>query len=233
MTPSTTKGERRIIREENDPALKEKRYARMRRRHTIRKRHGNVQKRVCSATTILGHPCTAGRAIITYKGKDYLSLWCFAHIPNRLREKWGVGQWGNKKDNAYGRNRPPNANQILKEMVENEIAEWLKPYLEALSAEKPVVVGTGPHAHIEMVADVRARQAAADSVMDRVYGKPKQTTELTGAEGGPIAVDVPVDKDRELEVARILADNGAVRGIDDKTVAAALVSRAQAPVNQN
>ena len=148
--------------------------------------------------------------------------------PQHLRERWELGRFGGSKDN-----RQPKAPEVLKELVENEIQEWLRPYLKAITAMKPVVVGNGRHAKIVNVPDHRTRQAAADSVLDRVYGKPKQTTELTGAEGGPVSVEVPVDKDRELEVARILAQNGAVRGADDKATAAVLVSAAQAPVNQN
>lgn len=40
-----------------------------------------------------------------------------------------------------------------------------------------------------------ARVSAACALLDRGYGKPTQTTELTGKEGGPIKVD-------RMEVAR-------------------------------
>lgn len=41
----------------------------------------------------------------------------------------------------------------------------------------------------EAVPDHRTRLAGADRTMDRVLGKPGQTVEHTGAEGGPITVE--------------------------------------------
>lgn len=37
--------------------------------------------------------------------------------------------------------------------------------------------------------DERIQQMTATEILDRYFGKPKQTTEMTGAEGGPIAVE--------------------------------------------
>jgi len=47
-----------------------------------------------------------------------------------------------------------------------------------------------------------ARVAAAAHILDRAYGKPKQSTELTGADGGPIAV--LTETERAARVASLL-----------------------------
>jgi hypothetical protein len=52
---------------------------------------------------------------------------------------------------------------------------------EAMDAEMPYGETSAP--------DHRTRLAGADRVMDRVLGKPGQTVEHTGAEGGPITVE--------------------------------------------
>ena len=53
------------------------------------------------------------------------------------------------------------------------------------------------------------RVAAASALLDRGYGKPRQTTELTGPNGGPIQTQDVTD-DRE-ELAVILARAKAIR----------------------
>ncbi len=64
-------------------------------------------------------------------------------------------------------------------------------------------------------ATAGARVAAACAILDRGHGRPTQMTELSGADGGPINVETPVDN-RELarRIALILsradpARNGA------------------------
>ena len=57
--------------------------------------------------------------------------------------------------------------------------------------------------------DPRSCVAAASALLDRGYGKPRQTTELTGPNGGPIQTQDVTD-DRE-ELAVILARAKAIR----------------------
>jgi hypothetical protein len=61
--------------------------------------------------------------------------------------------------------------------MEAHIDETLAPLKEALSAEKSVVVGNGPQAHVEKVPDIPTRMAAARELLDRGYGRPKQTVD--------------------------------------------------------
>lgn len=56
--------------------------------------------------------------------------------------------------------------------------------IEALDAERPVVVGNGPHATMEMVPDHDVRLKASEVLFSRLYGKPRQ--EVTGEDGAPL-----------------------------------------------
>lgn len=65
-----------------------------------------------------------------------------------------------------------------------------KTLVDALEAERSIVVGGGDNAYIEQVPDVDMRVKAANAILDRVYGKP--TAYVAGEDGGPaiVAVDL-------------------------------------------
>lgn len=161
-----------------------------------------------------GVPCPCYRAVLEdpQDGKLYRAATCYAHLPPKIRKKFGLGEFGGKVKGATGGNRmgPTKPMQVLREMFEQEVTAWIKPYMDALTATKPVVVGNGRMAHVVKVPDHRTRQAAAEALWDRLYGKPKQATEISGPDGGAIEVQVPDDKNRQKEVAKILAAAGAV-----------------------
>jgi len=174
-----------------------------------RAKHG---KKKCIAITNTERPCPQGRYVFEYKGKLVRAQWCFAHIPAAKRELWGLDKFGGhpKGIEAQKKFRKPTFLDSLRETVENEVAEFMQPYREAMEAMKPVPVGNGRFARVEMVPDHRARLQAVEAVADRAFGKPKQVQEITGAGGGPIQTEVPVDKQREADVAKILAESGAL-----------------------
>jgi hypothetical protein len=64
--------------------------------------------------------------------------------------------------------------------------------------------------NLSQIADLGARMAAAERLMDRVYGKPKQTQEITGGDK-PIAIEVPSSRERATEVANILSEVGVAQ----------------------
>jgi hypothetical protein len=135
------------------------------------------EKRKCQGTTTVGEPCGAvplkpGTVIdgVTVSGQ-----WCRQHdedLPSsaKLDRVRSPGQMG-------GRPRKPRAVDVLKEWMEANIDETLAPLKEGLSAMKSVVVGQGPTAHVETVPDVPTRMAAARELLDRGYGRPKQTVD--------------------------------------------------------
>lgn len=141
---------------------------------------------------------------------------CLGHLiasvrPEKIMARHGFDPRAGAK--LGGRPRKPTAIELLRQKVEEEFGldAVLQPYFDALvGAVKPVVVGNGAHAHVVDYEDLGAKMAASDKILDRVYGKPKQQTEITGSGGGPVAVEVPDDTERQLEVARMLAESGAL-----------------------
>lgn len=156
-----------------------------------------------------GKICTQGRYIHRVYDEEgniikrFRAKTCFAHLSDELKKKLDI-------KTQVGRPERPVANDVLREMIEGNMAAWLEPYWAAVTEGiKPIVVGNGPHARIEEYRDLRGAIQAVESVLDRVYGKPTQRQELTGAVEFS-EVEVPADKDRQKEVARILAENGAL-----------------------
>ena len=124
-----------------------------------------MAKRACTGTTKQGQPCKAA----PLHDSDH----CLAHTDEQTRLSTGFG--------APGTGRPcnPRAVDVLKERIEAGIDEVLKPLWDALTAERAVVVGNGPTAYVESVKDHPTRIAAVRELLDRGYGRPKQSSEVT------------------------------------------------------
>ena len=90
---------------------------------------------------------------------------CLAHADETTRMVAGFVPFAG----AAGRPAKPRSIDVWRETVEAEIEIWTKPYRDALDATD--MLG-GP--------DHKTRMRASDSVLDRVYGKPMQRTELSG-----------------------------------------------------
>lgn len=63
-----------------------------------------------------------------------------------------------------------------------------KVLVDALAAERAVVVGGGDGTSVQMVPDIDMRLKAANAIFDRVHGKP--TSFVSGEDGGPAVVAV-------------------------------------------
>lgn len=133
----------------------------------------------CTATTKAGKPCRANAI-----GDTGL---CAGH----------AGVIGGPTPGA-GRPRKLTPTEVLREKIEADIEKWLAPFEEALEAV--LVVTYQGTATVTQIADLEARQQAAMRVLDRVYGRPRQMTELTGAGGGPITI---------TDLARLAAEEPA------------------------
>lgn len=195
-------------------------------RRRLRMKYGRGR---CTEIMLNGEQCPNGQYLVKKevegKQKTYRAKWCFAHVPQKFRERWEVGEFGGVVD-VPGRPRNPRPNDVLRELIENEMADWLAPIRDALLAMKPVVAGNGRHARIEWSPDHRTRLQAVESALDRVYGKPKQTTDVQGMLNLNADIQVPVDSERQSEVARILAESGALGMIP-------ILAQAQNPASQN
>lgn len=166
-----------------------------------------AQARVyCSAETQAGAPCPQFAQRVTLRGKRYQLKTCIMHASDPIKKELGL--IGHARGGP-GRKKHPTAPDILRERFEADARRYLKPYEDALEAMRAVVVGNGASAHIQMVADLTTRLKASEAILDRVVGKPKQITELTGGDA-PLEIVVPTDHKRERDVAAILAESGAL-----------------------
>lgn len=166
----------------------------------------------CPATTKAGEPCKARRYSVKRNGKRLAAKTCVAHMTPELRVKLGIRWAGDPGANVKngGHNKKFTASDILRERFEAEADRYLKPLEDALEAMRAVVVGNGAHARIEDVKDFNVRLRAVEMMLDRIYGRPRQTTELSGPGGNPVEVEVPKDEERARQVAQILTNVGAV-----------------------
>jgi hypothetical protein len=154
-----------------------------------------MAKRRCKGKTKAGKRCRA------YPLHD--SQYCLAH--DEL-SRASVGFGGPEAGRLGGRPKSPRVVDVLRERVEARIEEVIAPYFEALTRavlhatyEGDVIVSDAP--------DLGARMAAAEKLLDRVYGKPRQTIEHAGPQdGAPIAVEFTMDDKAREAIA------GALRG---------------------
>lgn len=146
-------------------------------------------KRACAATTKKGEPCKAA----PLEGRDV----CLAHADEETRESTG---FGGPQENA-GRPPLPKVTDLLREKVEERADEITRALFDALAADKAVTISLGRgETSVDYVTDHAIRITAARELLDRVYGKPKQTQELSGPDGGPI--DLSGTSDAELLALR-------------------------------
>ena len=171
--------------------------------------------RFCISSNERGEPCEHRHII----GSDY----CQWHMEAAERERLGV------RDPREGAGRPRapivKAPELLRQIVESQAQSIISPYFEALGLElmgydeetgQPVcreieggglrLYGTSKDGDIQMsdYRDIAGMVAVAEKLLDRVYGKPKQSTTI---EGGlqPIKVQPVRSEERAIEVASILA----------------------------
>lgn len=161
-------------------------------------------KRQCEGTTKKGTPCGANplKPGTVVKGVTVSGRWCNRHdedLPDSARI--GGPQPGS------GRPRVPKPTEVGRRLVEENIAIVQRPYWRALGydvSETPdglkVVRVEGGGAKIYGVSakdgvvyvsehdDLGAMIAASEKLQDRALGRPKQMTEITGADGGPVEV---------------------------------------------
>lgn len=151
----------------------------------------------CKATTKAGGDCKA--APLTD------SEFCLAHSDAETRRSMGfVGENG-------GRPRKPRLSELYAEVAEemrDEIREVLK---RGLKAQRAVVVGNGPSAHVEEVEDIPTQLKTAAEIADRTDGKPRQSVEMSGPEGEPISASIifdPETADKARDVLRRASTSG-------------------------
>jgi hypothetical protein len=114
---------------------------------------------------------------------------CWGHQPKAVKDEKGFGG----PQEGSGPPRRPRMSDMFWEVYEEKRSELRAAVDEALTAERAVVVGNGPTAHVELVPDHPTRLKALDMVADRTDGKPRQSVEMSGPEGSPITANLITD----------------------------------------
>jgi hypothetical protein len=147
----------------------------------------------CTATTKAGQPC---------KGNPYRDTGrCIAHASEETKRSL---RFGGPQPNG-GRPRLEKPLEVARRLVEENVEQLLRPHFAALGCRLErneageLVVTPDPDLRPKVTAsyqgevfassveDLQAQLEAAERLLDRVYGKPKQATEITGANGGPVS----------------------------------------------
>lgn len=170
-----------------------------------------MSKRTCKGTTKAGKACKANplAAGTELGGAKASGDYCRAHDPDLPDSaRFGSRAQAKAAGDLGGRPANPSVVGILRERFEARADAFLDALDEALQAQQPYTVGWGEEAYVEMVPDHRVRLKALEIAFDRVYGKPKQATELTGAGGGPIQTQelIPTDADWHSQVAHVIEE---------------------------
>ncbi len=91
-----------------------------------------------------------------------------------------------------GRPRQPRVIEVMRERIEQDIDRILRPYFDAL--EEAVLHATFEGSVIVSdVPDLGARIAAAEKLLDRVYGKPRQAMEHSGPDRGGVPIELSAE----------------------------------------
>lgn len=177
----------------------------------------------CTGTTKKKKPCGANalKPGTLIQGVTVTGKWCRQHdedLPSsakihasRTREQMG------------GRPPLPKPTEVARRLIEENVTAILRPHFLALGIELhqdgtttrldggAMLFGESKDGVVVASAyeDLGAQIAAAEKLLDRVYGRPKQQTEITGEGGGPVEI-VPV-KRHSGAVLDLLKGTGAVR----------------------
>jgi hypothetical protein len=157
----------------------------------------------CAGTKRNGDRCGAN----AIKGTDR----CISHSDEETKKNAGFGgpQEGAGRPAQI---KPTEAlNQAFLEAAREHRDKIIGAYIEGLEADKSLVVGNGPSAHVASVPDIPTRITAAEKLTDRVVGKPRQSVEHSGPDGGPISTshDLSGLSAQELRVLRALLEKAA------------------------
>lgn len=170
----------------------------------------------CRATTKKGKPCRA----YALAGRET----CLAHADAETRESVGF-----VADNGKGGRKPlPKPTDVARRLVEQHVEVTLAPHFATLgyrverdeAGELSIVAdeslgariyGESKDGDIRMTdhADLGAQITAAEKLLDRIYGRPKQATEVTGADGAPLIPDqelAPNDADTHTAASLVVLE---------------------------
>lgn len=135
------------------------------------------KRRKCSGTNKQGEPCDAS----PLRDRDT----CIAHSDAQTRASVGFVPEAGK---LGGRPRRPREIELIQEVADEFKEQMRQVLIDGLQAERGIVVGNGGTAYVEQMPDHPHRLSTYREIMDRLHGKPRQTTELSGPDGSPVQV---------------------------------------------
>jgi hypothetical protein len=154
-----------------------------------------MAKRRCKSKTKAGRRCRAA----PLKGGET----CSAHDRMRPDEDRFGSPIFSARAGASAKPHKPHPRDEMRRLAEEHARVIVAPYFRTLGLAVDVDDGRVtpcPRAVIlakhegrvfaSEVEDLAAQMAAARELLDRVYGRPRQSLEVAGAEDGPIALDV-------------------------------------------
>lgn len=163
----------------------------------------------CTAKTRKGKRCHARPLKGTRR--------CGAHpLSTGLDPVFGSPEQAAAAGKLGGRPRLPLPHERMRELVEENIEALVAPYLEAVRDSVVVAKYEGevlPSEH----PDLGARVAAVERLLDRVYGKPRQVSEISGPGGAPIPLSATPDL--------------SMLSTDEKRLLVSLLEKAEADVD--
>jgi hypothetical protein len=168
--------------------------------------------RRCKGKTKKGKRCHAP----PLKDKDF----CSAHDPDTpALERFGSHARARAAGVLGGRPPLPKPTDVARELIEANIAAVLRPHFKAIGLllnddgtveqldHGAILTGESKDGYVRAsdIEDLGAQMAAAEKLMDRVYGRPKQTQEISGPDGNPVEIESPLDATRRsIEAAKIV-----------------------------
>ena len=211
MSPAQLR-ERRLLRKREAEVNRRKRRA-------IAEAEGELgpdADRYCCGIKANGEPCWRKKVM----GSDF----CPGHISREEARTLGV-----RHMREVVRPRKANGPEVLRLIFEQAADEIIKPYFEAFGLEllgfdeltnEPIIVKNGQRlklygeskdGDIEMSVydDIGGMIQVAERLLDRVYGKPRQTTQIEGGTR-PVRVEPVASEDHARRVAELLAAQRAL-----------------------
>lgn len=129
----------------------------------------------CKGTNKKGEPCKAA----ALKGRDV----CLAHADEETRTSVNFQQGPRP-----GRPRVAKPTEVARRVIEENVAALLRPHFRALGLELHDDLTTTPldkgaivvyQGEATTIEDLGAQIAAAEKLLDRVYGKPRQQVDVS------------------------------------------------------
>ena len=171
-------------------------------------------KRTCKGITKKGTPCKGN----PLKDSDY----CLAHADEQKRASVGFG--GARAGAMGGRPKKPSPTEIERRLIEENVIAWQRPYWRTLGYDM-VMGADGPelleredggaklfgeskdgYINVSDHEDLGAMIAAAEKLRDRVFGRPKQFSEVTVVTEDQLVAEI---ERMERELADNDRDSGA------------------------